>query len=339
MFAGLFLATPAMNAYGHHSVVGNYDRSRTVEIKGVLVDFRIRSPHSSLTVDVTNKDGVVERWGIETRSLPQMRRRGWDKDTLTKGDVITVYAWPNVNPDKTLVFAKGFITEDGKIVGDTGEENESGVELADGSVDPELAGVARLAGRWITQSREGDFAMPLTPAGIMASDNFDPKKSPATTCEPVNLPAIYYTPYLHDIRFNDDEVIIYHEVYAVTRTIQMDAEPKLVEESGIFGVATGRIEGDELVIESSDFPSSGWGLAMAGIKGEVDIPSSVNKRMTERISVSKDGQTLSIDFTLEDSVYLSEPFLGHAEFRRVSDEEEILSYDCGVESASRFTTE
>ena len=52
MFAGLFLATPAMNAYGHHSVVGNYDRSRTVEIKGVLVDFRIRSPHSSLTVDV-----------------------------------------------------------------------------------------------------------------------------------------------------------------------------------------------------------------------------------------------------------------------------------------------
>ena len=274
-----------------------------------------------------------------------MKRRGWNIDTLEKGEEITVYAWPNVNPDKTLVFAKGFITEDGTVVGDTGEDDNDGVKLVDGSVDPELVGVARLAGRWIPQmpsapvNDDGKLALSLTPAGITASDNFDPKKSPANTCEPVNLPAVYYPPYLHDIRIDANEVIITHEVYKITRTVPLGPEPKPVEESGIFGVAIGRIEGDELVIESSDFLPSGWGLAMAGIRGEVDIPSSPNKLMTERFSVSEDGQTLNLDYTLQDSVYLSEPYLGHAEFKRVADDEEMLPYDCGVESASRFTAD
>ena len=133
------------------------------------------------------------------------------------------------------------------------------------------------------------------------------------TCEPVNIPSLFYVDYLLDIRVNEEEVIIHHEVYDVTRRVPLDSEPKSQHESGLFGVASARMEGDELVVESSDYPPSPWGLAIVTLANGngADVPSSAEKKLTERYSVSEDGKTLRLDFTLEDPVYLTEPFVDH----------------------------
>ena len=323
-------------AGAHHSTATHYDESRTVEIRGELVDVELRSPHSSLTVDQLTADGAVRRWHIETRSLPQMTRRGWREDSFRIGDIITAYAWPNRSADKDLLFGTGFVTRDGALVGEL-------PSLQYVEVDPHASGIERLAGRWqgAPINPETDFSpLPLSPAGIEAWQNYDPQLSPANTCTPLNTPSVYHAPnYLHEIKVTDDEVILFHEVYHVTRTVPLGAEPQPVEPTGLLGRARGSVEGDELVIDSHDFPASRWGLAMAALPNGngADIPSSESKRVTERLSVSGDGRTMVVEYRVEDPVYLTQPYTQRVTFYRIAADTPIYDYACNVDSASRFS--
>jgi len=149
-----------------------------------------------------------------------------------------------------------------------------------------------------------------------------------------------YAPfYLTGIEIDDDQVRFSHEAYGIKRTIDLDAAPAPVEPTGVLGVATARVDGDELVIETSDYPASGWGLALAVHTNgaETDIPSSEQKRTVERFSVSEDGQSLTLEYTLEDPVYLTEPYTGHIVMSRVADDQEILPFECDVDAASQFS--
>ena len=41
-------------AFAHHSFAATYDESKTIEIKGKVVVFSFRNPHSLITVEVTD---------------------------------------------------------------------------------------------------------------------------------------------------------------------------------------------------------------------------------------------------------------------------------------------
>ena len=319
--------------HAHHAVATHYDRARTIELSGVVVDFQLRSPHTSLVVDVSEPDGTVERWEIEGNSLPVMRRIGIDETTFAPGDAISVVAFPNREPNKRLVFGETYITRDGTTLGEP---------LSPGDAPPVTStGIAKLAGRWSSEgpSPGTESVLPLTPVGLDAWRNWDAQASPANTCEPVNVPDVFFAPYLFDVRVNAEEVTLLHEAYGVTRTIILDSEPRLAEETGLFGLVSGRAEGDELVIESSEYPPSAWGLGLAATKhgGGADVPSSAQKKVTERYSVSEDGRTLRIDYTVEDPVYLTMPYSSYAQFTRVPDDTPLYEYNCEVDSASRFS--
>ena len=58
---GLLAMTVA--AYGHHSFAATYDEAKTIEIKGKVVVFSFRNPHSFITVEVADEKGKKVRWG------------------------------------------------------------------------------------------------------------------------------------------------------------------------------------------------------------------------------------------------------------------------------------
>lgn len=337
--SAVLLMAVAQMVHAHHSVRAHYDTSRTIEISGTVVEWQFRSPHTVIVLDVMNDDGLAERWSVEASSVPTMSRLGFDRNTFAPGDEITVIAQPNRDPINPLAWGKQYITGDGRTLG-------AGAPLDAVALDAaERRGIERLAGRWQGRGTGDEFRadgqplLSLNGAGREAWENYDPELSPASTCEPVNTPAVLHSPdYLYDIRINGDEVTLYHEVYEVTRTVVLDSESRPAEPSGLFGMIRGRIEGNELVIESSGFPPSRWGLALAAIPmgNGADIPSSVEKRVIERYSVSDDGATLRAEYTLEDPVYLSEPYSGDRDFTRVADDTLLHSYGCEVDSASRY---
>ena len=60
--------------------------------------------------------------------------------------------------------------------------------------------------------------------------------------------------------------------------------------------------------------------------------------MTERYTVSEDGNTLRLEYTLEDPVFMTEPFIHDGEWTRVAADAPIVyNYDCTPDSAALFT--
>jgi len=321
----------------HHSFATHYDASRSMELSGVVAKFDFRSPHSFIFVDVENDDGDVTRWEVELHSVPVLTRMGFSPTTFRPGDRVTVNAWPNRSENNPLVFGIGVITQDGVALGEFPPIRN--VESAFLSAK----GPSRIQGRWQVP-RPGEptsFERPmrLTSAAEQAVRKYDPQQSPANSCEPYNIPAAYLTPYLFDIRFDNQHVTIHHEAYDVLREVPLATEAVPVEASGWFGAGRARFEGDELVIESSGYPDSGWGLATAVDENGLgaDIPSSSAKTVVERFSVSDDGRTLRIQYTVADPQYLVEPFTGFASLDRVADDSPMYDFECELDSAARFS--
>jgi hypothetical protein len=79
--------------FAHHSFAVFFDAERSVTVRGTVVDFQFRNPHGLIRIKVV-KDGKEEIWKAETNSPSILERRGWAKDTLKAGEVITVDGWP-----------------------------------------------------------------------------------------------------------------------------------------------------------------------------------------------------------------------------------------------------
>ena len=334
----LTLVTGVVHA--HHSAATVYDVTSTVEIKGVVKDFQFRSPHSFIVLEVANADGSSKPWKIEAHSVPTLRRAGFDRNTFKPGDVITVFARPNRNPNNPLVFGFRFITQDGT---ELGQRPKSGVTGPTGPVNRKATALDRLSGRWMTALTKGpsETPLPLTTAGRTAWENFDPKLSPANKCIPATVPAIFYAPYLYEIQFGVDAVTLTNEVYNVVRVVPLNAQPRKSEATGLFGMVSGRMDGEALVLASSEYPALAWGLAIAagGNGAGADVPSSLQKSVIERYTASNDGKTLRLEYTVEDPVYLTRPYSSSVEFTRVPDDSPMYPFDCDVESAELYLSE
>ena len=92
--AGFALASGSISA--HHGVT-NYDMKKTIVLSGTITAFDWSNPHCLAYVDVTDDKGQVRHWTLEMASTFTMTHRGWDKDTLKRGDQVTIETHPARN--------------------------------------------------------------------------------------------------------------------------------------------------------------------------------------------------------------------------------------------------
>ena len=69
--AGLVAGT---SAWGHHSVSGVFDAERPFEITGVVTDVEWINPHVYLHLEVTDAEGSVTGWRLETLPTAFLRK-------------------------------------------------------------------------------------------------------------------------------------------------------------------------------------------------------------------------------------------------------------------------
>ena len=84
----LFSAT-CVNA--HHSFSATFRSDAKIEIEGVVSSFSFRNPHATILVDVTNPDGSVTQWVSEGSAATNLRRAGWDRNSLKVGDRVRIF--------------------------------------------------------------------------------------------------------------------------------------------------------------------------------------------------------------------------------------------------------
>ncbi len=76
-----------MSVSAHHSTLA-FDGTQPTVISGVVATFNWRYPHTSIVLDVSDPEGTITRWTIESESLQMLSRLGWTKYSIKHGDRI-----------------------------------------------------------------------------------------------------------------------------------------------------------------------------------------------------------------------------------------------------------
>ena len=88
-------------AYAHHSAAAAYREDQTITIKGKLVQFMFRNPHSLVAVMAPDEKGVMQRWSVTWAAAGQLGGQGLTRETLRFGDEVIITGNPgrSGNPD------------------------------------------------------------------------------------------------------------------------------------------------------------------------------------------------------------------------------------------------
>ena len=339
MAAALFATEPGR---AHHSFATHYLMGQSMEITGVVTEVTLRSPHSFYTLEVMTENGAVE-WEVEAHAIPLLRRLGIDSETIQPGDTITVEGPPPRGTNR-VTFGSLITLADGRqfsLLGGGLGRNLSAYRAENFGSQAGGTVLQRMSGRWGVRTPPGtqvidETPLPLNEAGLAARAAYDPLNTPAMDCIAPNLPSIIYAPYVFEIRTGGPGLILFYEYEGIERPLSFTEAVASPEE---FGRRTARIEADALVIESAGFSENPAGLASDWdrIGRGRNMPGSAQKRFVERYAVSDDGTTLVLEYTLEDPVYLSEPFTARVEWDRLSDDAPIYDFDCDADIATRST--
>jgi hypothetical protein len=126
--ASLLIAVSPVLA--HHSFAAEFDSAKPITVKGTIQKLEWVNPHAYFWLDVKDANGKVTTYAFEALSPNALARQGWDRNSLKKGEEVTV---------------DGYLAKDGK-------------PLADGSVHANSKLVTRADGRKVFQGSSADDA-------------------------------------------------------------------------------------------------------------------------------------------------------------------------------------
>ena len=117
LFAGsiaiLVALTPVL---AQHTVAAKFDVSKSTTLTGTVTQIDWANPHVWFYIMVKGEDGRTVRWACEMGAPHQLQQRGWLRDTMKVGDVVTV-AGSLARDGSKRANARLVTTADGKTLG------------------------------------------------------------------------------------------------------------------------------------------------------------------------------------------------------------------------------
>lgn len=109
----LFLAPPLQ---AHHSVNGQFDSDGRLTLTGTVNRVDWVNPHVYVYLDVTNDDGSVTTWGLETGPTARLRQGGLTQQELAgqPGKQVTAIGMPARQQGNNSMWLIKISYEDGK---------------------------------------------------------------------------------------------------------------------------------------------------------------------------------------------------------------------------------
>lgn len=335
--AGLVTCTGvllAATADAHHSR-SNFLLDQTVSVSGKVKEFSFRSPHAWITVATRDANGNTVDYVIEGGSVGSLRRFGWDKDSLTIGENVTVIGNPDRKAENRLLYLSSVAKQDGTILVVAGEPVVA-AKKQQAAVTPSTD----FGGIWTRVATEEYFNVgafqppahwPLNDKGRAQVERFTMRDDPMVKCIPPALPRLAYSPFRHRWTRDGDILVTEKELSPFARRIELgvDEFPESIERSRS-GHSIGWIDaGGDLHIETRGFVADPWG----SYRG---LDSSEQKVVREKYVLADDGLGMTLELTVEDPEYLDEPYTETWKFVKGPDFSGGLAQsDCDPESASR----
>jgi hypothetical protein len=100
----------------HHSFAAEFDAGKPITLKGIVTQVDWANPHVWFYITVKDEEGHSARWACEMGAPHQLQQRGWLRDTMKIGDVVTV-AGALARDGSKRANARVVTTADGKTLG------------------------------------------------------------------------------------------------------------------------------------------------------------------------------------------------------------------------------
>jgi len=314
-------------SHAHHSSAPHFDRSKPIEISGVVTRFRFVNPHAYLYLDVMDENGEVSSWNCEMGAASTLRRSGWTNELFAPGTRVNIKGSAARRDPHGCSFDSGTL-EDGTLIARNGSITKGG-QAAVASTAPQSTNLASntktLAGNWITTPRRRGrrpagppggnpdrFANMITDAGAVALANYDMRfDDPALNCSPSSIIRGWSEPNsVSKIEIDDSSVVIRHEYMDTVRHVDLTTrEHPASTTPSLTGHSVGWFEDDTLVIASVGF-EAGVLLPHPGLM------HSENMQVVERLSLGDDGTTLIREYVVTDPDFLKSPHTGQSSWTR-----------------------
>ena len=101
----------------HHSFAAEYDREKTITLKGTVTKVEWMNPHVYFYLDVPEPSGTVAHWSVEGGAPNSLYRAGWRKDSLKIGDVLTVFGYLARDGSKLANMNKATLADGREVLG------------------------------------------------------------------------------------------------------------------------------------------------------------------------------------------------------------------------------
>jgi len=314
----------------HHSAAA-YDTQKEIKMTGAVKVYTFKNPHVYMTIEVKKADGSTSMVEVEAGAASVLNPLGFNKDSVKVGDVVTITGNPSRNSPDKLMLGKDLVKSDGTYYP---------LNIASRSVYATKNEVATsIAGTWFSPRTEftrflgGARGWSATEKGRTAmAAPADPKATTQKDCVPIGIPALMFYPVANTITVERDRVVMKVDWMDAQRTVYLDGRKHpAADQTSMLGHSVGRWEGKILVVETTNFKEHPMGLSTS-------LPSSAQKRVTERFALSPDGKNLVYSGTVEDPVYLARPieWTGNWEYRPGMPHS---NQKCDLDVARRFLTD
>lgn len=318
---GLILA--ASIAQAHHSFSATFT-DEIISVEGVVDRMSFTNPHVIVYFNVTDENGQQQEWMSEGSAATLMRREGWDRDTLKKGDLIRVTgnSTRNGSPMVSMETVNFINPNTGMVEGSPG----TGVRAAYASaiVPMQLEdGRPNLSGAWARAGRggrppgaegqpaggpgrgAGGPAVPYNEVGAALQAQYDPLNDPQVQCEPPGVVRqAGFTPHPVRLQQFDDHVVISYEEYGGVRTIYFDDRDLVGGEHTHLGQSIARYEGQSLVVETTHLLGN-----LTGPQGNYVTDQTTTLETYTRLPDANGSSVLGMEMVITDPGHLTEPWI------------------------------
>jgi hypothetical protein len=347
-------AIAAIPLWAHHSMAAMYDDKKSTTLKGAVVSYEWQNPHVFIYLDV-DSGGATSTWAVEMPSRIELKRVGWNRDSVKTGDAITVEANPARDGSKK-VEAKSVTLASGKKLSAITTDTVPVTKIAakptprwpDGH--PRLGNSPGEIGYWANPSEpslvQNTSKVKMNSEGILANLNdsekvapFQPwakglyeyrqknllKDDPMASCLPPGGPRQFQVPYGLQIVEQPER----QRVFLMSgggnrnwRLIWLDGRALPTADDGVatyFGNSVGKWDGDALVVDSTGYNERFW-FSNGG------LPHTDSLKMNEKIS-RPDSNTLKYEVTINDPGAYTRPWTSTLNLQWIPGQE-IEEYFC-----------
>ena len=334
--AALIFVPPVAGAHHSHASI---DSSRVETWDGVVVEYAWRSPHVYLRINAANPDDRLVEYSLDMLNPSAMSQLGWGPDSFMTGERVRWNGHPNHDPNRYYVSLNWIDKSDGtRMYGD----RELAASAMTNSEPPSVTPAAAIGeGFWRRIAPDGSqfpfirspsADWPLNSRGATLVDNFDENDNPFNArCEYAGPPRAIFSVYGHVwSRPDPDTIYIWENLNPAPRVVHLNESAPRGEPS-IPGHSVGYFDDSgALHVRTDNFVATQWGHYTG-------IDSSEQKVLSERYWLSENGMRLNVEVTVEDPVWLAEPYVFTHQWRKQPDAP-VIDAECTSESANFYLT-